>query len=103
MKSYFPDEKDQKAIDDYVELIYATQRTQKLFFAEKALPSFLSKIAGGFMRKKGLQGNKTTLEVLNQITSNKKLIAVLTGQFGDYGLPPSKSSFMMHAMLVKHF
>ena len=103
MKSYFPDAKDQKAIDEYVDLIYAAQRTHKLFFAEKVLPSFLGKLFGSFMRKKGLEGNKTTLEVLSKLTDNKKLIAVLTGQFGDYGLTPAVSSFMMHSMLVKHF
>ncbi|MDB5281461.1 MAG: Phytoene dehydrogenase, partial [Bacteroidota bacterium] len=103
MKSYFPAPEDQKAIDEYVDLIYSSQRTHKLYFGEKVLPSFLGKLVGGFMRKKGLEGNKTTLEVLSKLTKNKKLIAVLTGQFGDYGLPPSTSSFMMHSMLVKHF
>jgi all-trans-retinol 13,14-reductase len=28
---------------------------------------------------------------------------VLTGQYGDYGLPPSQASFFMHAMLVDHY
>ena len=40
---------------------------------------------------------------LSKITSNKKLIGVLTGQWGDHGLPPSQSSFMMHAMIVHHY
>lgn len=40
---------------------------------------------------------------MRSITSNKEMIAVLTGQFGDYGLPPSESSFMMHAVLAKHY
>jgi len=103
MKKYFPAPEDQTAIDKYVDLIYATQRTQRLYFAEKVLPGFLSKLFGGWMRKKALLFNKTTEEVLGGLTKNKKLIAVLTGQYGDYGLAPSKSSFMMHAMLVKHY
>jgi all-trans-retinol 13,14-reductase len=41
--------------------------------------------------------------VLSSLTKNKKLIGVLTGQFGDYGLPPSQSSFIMHATLFKHY
>ncbi len=101
MKSYFPEES--KAIDDYVNLIYKTQKSQRLFFAEKMLPGFLSKVFGNFLRKNALKGNKTTLETLKEITGNKKLIAVLTGQFGDYGLPPAQSSFMMHAVLAKHY
>jgi all-trans-retinol 13,14-reductase len=103
MKTYFPETKDQQAIDKYVDLVYATQRSQKLFFAEKALPSFLSFFLGGRMRKEALKGNKTTYETLRTITDNEKLIAVLTGQYGDYGLPPKQSSFLMHAMLVKHY
>ena len=47
--------------------------------------------------------DKTTMEVLSSLTSNKKLIGVLTGQWGDHGLPPSQSSFMMHAMIVHHY
>ena len=101
MKSYFPDEA--KAIDAYVNLIYSTQKTQRLFFAEKMLPNFWSKLFGRFLRKKGLAGNRKTKDVLSELTSNKKLIAVLTGQFGDYGLAPAQSSFLMHTALVKHY
>ena len=32
-------------------------------------------------------------EVLSELTDNKELIAVLCGQWGDYGLPPKKISF----------
>lgn len=101
MKSYFPGE--EKAIDEYVELVYSTQKSQRWFFAEKILPNWLSALIGNRLRKSGLKGNKTTLEVLQSITKNKKLIAVLTGQYGDYGLPPAQSSFLMHAALVKHY
>ncbi len=103
MKGYFPAPEDQKSIDDYVNLVYETQRNQKEFFMEKAMPNTLSWMVGNRMRKKALKGNRTTLEVLSELTNNKKLIAVLCGQFGDYGLPPSESSFMMHAMLFKHY
>jgi all-trans-retinol 13,14-reductase len=46
---------------------------------------------------------KLRLEVLQSITDNKELIAVLTGQYGDYGMPPSKSSFAIHATVAKHY
>jgi len=101
LKEYFPGE--EKAIDDYVELIYATQKSQRWFFAEKLLPNWLSALFGNLLRKSGLKGNKTTFEVLQGLTKNKKLIAVLTGQYGDYGLPPAQSSFLMHAALIKHY
>jgi len=50
--------------------------------------------AMGFLR----YASQTTAEVLSQFTSNRELIAVLTGQWGDYGLPPSQSSFGAHAL-----
>ena len=103
MKIYFPAVEDGIAIDKYVDLIYATQRTQRNYFTEKVLPLFLSKLIGKWLRKKALLSNKSTLEVMSGLTSNKKLIAVLTGQYGDYGLSPANSSFMMHAMLAKHY
>ncbi|WP_299588675.1 NAD(P)/FAD-dependent oxidoreductase [uncultured Microbulbifer sp.] len=47
--------------------------------------------------------NKTTREVLTEITSNEKLISVLTGQWGDNGMTPAKSSFIIHALIAKHY
>ena len=101
MKSYFPGE--EKAIDTYVDLVYSTQKNQRWFFAEKLLPNWISFFIGNQLRKNGLKGNKTTLEVLQSLTQNKKLIAVLCSQYGDYGLPPAQSSFLMHAALIKHY
>ena len=46
---------------------------------------------------------RTTREVLEELTADQRLIAVLTAQFGDYGLPPAQSSFAMHALLVHHY
>ena len=34
--------------------------------------------------------DRTTLDVLSDLTSDPKLIGVLTGQWGDYGLPPGR-------------
>ena len=42
-------------------------------------------------------------EALSEITSNKRLIGVLTGQWGDYGLPPKESSFAMHCAIASHY
>ena len=104
LKQYFPDHKDMVAIDQYVALVQSAAREAKGFFAEKALPKLASQVAGGMMRRGFMKfAGKTTLEVLQSITDNPKLIAVLTGQYGDYGLPPSQSSFAMHASVVRHY
>ena len=41
---------------------------------------------------------RTTWDVLSEITSDPELIAVLTGQWGDLGLPPKRSSFVVQAL-----
>jgi len=46
---------------------------------------------------------QTTREVLESFTRNQELIGVLTGQWGDYGLPPGKSSFAAHATIAEHY
>ena len=47
--------------------------------------------------------NKPTREVLESLTNNQELIAVLTGQWGDNGLPPAESSFIIHALIARHY
>ncbi|MBL92070.1 MAG: FAD-dependent oxidoreductase [Myxococcales bacterium] len=102
LKTYFPD--DAKAIDQYIVEVRNAARGARNFFAEKALSQMQSFIAGPFLRKDFKKyASKTTLEVLRSLTQNEKLIAVLTGQYGDYGHPPAQSSFAMHAMVVRHY
>lgn len=103
MKTYFPTKEDHKAIDDYLQLVYKAQGYYQLLFVEKTYKRNKSKLLGRSLRKRALKYNRPTLEVLQEITNNKKLIAVLLGQLGDYGTPPSKSSFLIHALVVKHY
>lgn len=102
MHEYFPSDKN--AIDAYLGKVVATAKKAQLFFAEKALPPLVSRLFGGMMRRPALkEATRTTREVLEEITSNQELIGVLTGQFGDYGLVPAKSSFFIHAMVAGHY
>ncbi|KPK52925.1 MAG: FAD-dependent oxidoreductase [Myxococcales bacterium SG8_38_1] len=99
---YFP--QDEAAIDQYLEKVVATVKKAQMFFAEKAVPPFVSTLFGGMMRRPTLkEATRTTREVLEEITQNQELIGVLTGQFGDYGLVPAKGSFFIHAMVVAHY
>ncbi len=102
MLDYFP--KEAEAIGKYMELIFEATKASRNFYLEKALPPLLSKVSSGLMRSAYMKfAEKTTLEVMESITNNPKLIKVLTGQYGDYGLPPSQSSFAMHAAVVRHY
>lgn len=102
MKEYFPAEA--RAIDRYLELIRKVPKWSGLYFAEKAVPAVVAKLVGGLMRMRFLRwAKRTTGEVLASLTDHTELIAVLTGQYGDYGLPPAQSSFAMHAVLARHY
>jgi all-trans-retinol 13,14-reductase len=102
LHEYFPSEKD--AINQYLEKVLATAKKAQLFFAEKAVPPFVSTLFGGMMRRPLLKElTRTTREVIEEITQNQELIGVLTGQFGDYGLVPAESCFFIHAMVTSHY
>jgi all-trans-retinol 13,14-reductase len=100
--SYFPEE--EKAITQYISLVFAANKAMGKFYMQKAFPEFIRIIIGGFLRKGYLKyTDKTTYEVLSSLTKNEELIKVLSGQYGDYGLAPKQSSFAMHASVVKHY
>jgi len=102
MHQRFP--RDRRAIDAYLSATSTSNKWMSLYFAEKAMPRLLSVTIGGVMRAPFLRwAGRTTLDVLRQLTSNDELIAVLTGQWGDYGLPPGKSSFAAHAAIAEHY
>jgi all-trans-retinol 13,14-reductase len=46
---------------------------------------------------------RTTYEVLSELTDDRDLIATLCGQWGDMGLPPKRSSFLVHCMIARHY
>ncbi len=102
MKEYFPDEA--RAIDRYLELTKKAKKWSGLYFGEKVVPAPISAVAGRLMRSPFLRyARRTTKSVLDELTNNTELKGVLTGQFGDYGLPPGQSSFAMHALLTRHY
>lgn len=98
----FPGEED--AIDNYIKAVYAATGYNKKFFQEKALPTILSKLFGSFLTKKYNEwSDKTTQEVLDGITDNQELKAVLAGQYGDHGMAPGESSFAIQSVVNKHY
>jgi all-trans-retinol 13,14-reductase len=102
MKRYFP--REAGAVDSYLAALEATAAASGAYFAEKALPAALARIAGPFLRSRFLNSSdRTTAEVLRRFTRDPELIAVLTGQWPDYGLPPAESSFGMHALVAHSY
>jgi all-trans-retinol 13,14-reductase len=104
MKEYFPTEKDARSIDKYVELLFEVNKTSKDFYTKKVLPGFIKFFTSPFMDNGYANfAKKTTKQVLDEISDNDELKAVLSAQFGDYGMPPSQSSFVIHAAVALHY
>ena len=102
MVSYFP--KEEKAIISYMDLLDQVATNSRSYFTNKALPGILGTITYPFMTRKFFSySDRTTFDVLSGLTSDQHLIGVLTGQWGDHGLPPKQSSFAMHAMVARHY
>ena len=102
MNAYFPNETD--ALNKYLNLVANVHKASKSYFQNKAMPTFLSKLMYKWMTNDFHKlASQTTKEVLNSLTNNKKFIGVITGQWGDLGVPPGKSSFAMQAMILNHY
>ena len=96
--------KEESAILAYMDLLDKVASSSRSYFSQKALSGILGSVTYPFMTRKFFRhSDKTTLDVLSSLTNDHKLIGVLTGQWGDYGLPPAQSSFAMHASVARHY
>lgn len=97
----FPDESD--AIERYfVDLKKVSKWTRK-YFIFKTLRKHLTPVAKIMTSKNRNLALMTTGEYLTHNFKNPKLRAVLVSQWGDYGLPPSQSAFVIHAIVSGHY
>jgi len=102
LKKKFPNE--HAAIDRYLLMLKEANNGVRWFTFNKLLSPKFQKIFGPLLKR--LQPkyfNQTTYDVLKTITDDEKLIAVLTGQWGDSGVPPKKGSFIIHCLIARHY
>ncbi len=102
LKRNFPNE--HTAIDQYLKIVKKVNRGMQWFTLSKLFGSWQQKLFAPLLKRLIPEYfNKTTYQALRGITENEKLIAVLTGQWGDGGVPPKKGSFLIHCLIVKHY
>jgi all-trans-retinol 13,14-reductase len=98
----FPNEK--AAIDDYMDRVRTVGAAMKNYYLSRLFPSSVSPLTDPFIASKAHDFlSMSTKDVLDEITPNAKLKTVMAAQWGYYGSPPSRSSFAIHALVVKHF
>ncbi|MDJ0652569.1 MAG: NAD(P)/FAD-dependent oxidoreductase [Xanthomonadales bacterium] len=98
----FPEEA--QAIDEYLQLLRQVGDGLAAFSTGRMLAPWQRTLAGPLLKwKTPSLMFRNTHEVLSELTSNPDLIATLCGQWGDMGLPPKQSAFMVHAMIARHY
>jgi all-trans-retinol 13,14-reductase len=100
--AHFP--REAGAIDRYLDLLSEVSRGMRTFALDRTLPPWVAAVAGPLLRRRLPRSfDRTTWDVLSELTSDPELIAVLTGQWGDMGLPPKRSSFVIQALIARHY
>lgn len=95
---------EEAAIDQYLSLVDRVAKAMPRLAMLRGLPSWAATVAGPLIEwRMPRELGQTTWEVLSSLTSNRDLIAVLSGQWGDFGLPPRRASFAMQAMITRHY
>ncbi|XP_030819967.1 all-trans-retinol 13,14-reductase [Camarhynchus parvulus] len=106
LKEQFPGEA--AAIDEFQRLVKSAGRGVVLLGILKLLPRFLARLLTCSRLLPRLcsfsqLASRSLKEVVDGLTPNPELRAVLSYIFPTYGVLPSKASFSMHSILVNHF
>ncbi len=98
----FPDEVE--AIDAYLAAIRRVAKAMRSYYLARTAPRPLAGLADRFLAGDAREYfERSTKEVIDSLTDNEKLKSVFAAQWGYYGSVPSRSSFAIQALVVKHF
>lgn len=102
LKARFPHATDQ--VEAYMDGVRDATRHLRGYYAGRALPGMLGRMLGGYMgRAADADLQRTAADALYPLVPDEKLRAVVSGQWGYHGAPPSQVSWALHAAVVKHF
>ena len=95
---------EEKAVDRYMQLLKQVSGALYAHSMERVLKPWQRMLATPVLKwKKPSLLYRKTHDVLSELTDDPDLVATLCGQWGDMGLPPKKSAFMVHAMIARHY
>lgn len=98
----FPSER--RAIDAYLERVHRSASVMRPYWLTQAVPPAWAPVTERLFARASLELlSQRTADVMRAMTSNERLIQVLTGQWGYYGLLPERSSFGVHALCARHY
>lgn len=95
---------EEQAIDRYLELLGQVGGALSMFGMGRAMKPWMRTMASPILKWKTPEVMfRKTYDVLSELTDDQDLIAVICGQWGDMGLPPRQSPFMVHSMIARHY
>ncbi|MDX2413256.1 MAG: NAD(P)/FAD-dependent oxidoreductase [Woeseiaceae bacterium] len=95
---------EERAVDRYMQLLKQVSGALYAHSMERVLTPWQRTLATPILKwKKPSLLYRNTHDVLSELTDDPDLIATLCGQWGDMGLPPKQSAFMVHAMIARHY
>ncbi|MBX2798248.1 MAG: NAD(P)/FAD-dependent oxidoreductase [Myxococcales bacterium] len=98
----FPDEVE--AIDRYLALCREVGQSMRGYYLSRVAPTGLRRLSRRLMaRPAEMWLARRTADVIAELTDNPRLRTVFAAQWGYYGSVPSRSSFAMQALVVRHF
>lgn len=98
----FPDQA--AAIDDYLRYVREVAGAMKGYYLGRTASPRLAGVADRLLGRRAQRFlSMSTREVVEELTEDPRLRSVFTAQWGYYGSPPSRSSFAIQALVVKHF
>lgn len=96
----FPHQRD--AIDRYFEDVVSAARWFGRLMLSKLLPTRLASLARILRTPGSRLALATTRDYLDSRFSDRRLKAIVASQWGNFGLPPHRSAFAIHALSVCH-
>ncbi len=97
----FPEE--EKGIRQYFKDMKIAAGWFQTHMMSHVVPSWLFKMINLFKKDNSKLALSTTKEYLDSIIEDEKLKALLTSIWGDIGVPPEESAFVMHSLVVRSY
>jgi all-trans-retinol 13,14-reductase len=95
---------EESAIDAYMRLLAQAGGALSMLGMERVMQPWQRRLSAPYRKWKTPDFMyRKTYDVLSELTGDQDLIATICGQWGDMGLPPRKSAFMVHAMIARHY
>lgn len=99
LKDRFPDQAE--AIEAWTRALREGHEAMYKVFPTRAMPEIAGDMLDWWNRRAISKWcARTTKEVIDDLTDNPELAAVMAAQWGDHGGRPSKASFAMHALIA---